>query len=152
MSLQKLRKADLEPAIVARIADAAVVSIGDFVAYNASGDLVRVADTASFIPLGHVAGFDPPNIEVDGSATGDTTATRPPRAIVDIDTRLVRDLAVTGVTGEGDKGAPVFTTGPNTYTLTPTANIPQVGWVKAFVSSGIADVAFFSANEIQAKI
>lgn len=153
MTTARLEKTPLFPTQAIRIADTEIVCVGEYVVIDTDGDVRRVADTTDFIPLGHVVGFNPPGPpanEADGCVTGDTSAARKLEAIVDIAPRVVEKLAVVGVTGETDKGALVFATGPNTYTLTPTSNISAVGWVQRFRENTIVDVAFFSANEIRA--
>lgn len=130
-----------------RIADTLTLNIGDYAALNASGDLQAVADTASFVPKGLVTGFS--DAQAGSSDVGDTSAAEPPEAVVNTAGGILHNVSVTGVTGEGDKGALVYTTAPDTWTLTPTANISAVGEVARFLTGTNVDLELYSAETIR---
>jgi len=133
-----------------RITNGATLSVGQYASIaSASGNLETAADTAGDVPIGFVVGFDPPD-EADGTVIG-TAAAPFPEAIVDLQETIVADLSVTGVTGQVDKGKEVYVTGPDTFTLTPTANIKAVGKIVKFHTGTIVDVLFYSMATIAAK-
>ncbi len=133
-----------------RITNGATLSVGQYASIaSASGNLETAADTAGDVPIGLVTGFDPPD-EANGTTTG-TAAAPFPEAIVDLQETIVADLSVTGVTGQDDKGKEVYVTGPDTFTLTPTTNIPAIGKIVRYHTGTIVDVLFYSMATIAAK-
>lgn len=135
-----------------RIADTVVLQVGGYAALaNASGDAIPVADVAGNTPLGFVVGIDSPQSEIDGQATGDTSAAKPPEAIIEMDGNITNQIAVVGVTAQSDVGDLVYATGTNTFTLTATTNIPAVGRVVRFHSGTSVDVLFFDYETMNAS-
>lgn len=125
------------------------VYIGDYVMVSGTtGRVVGVADIVSGVPLGLVVGFDPPNIEVDGGATGNAAASKPPEAIVDIEGGKVLDIAVTGITGNFDIGKKIYATAAQTLTLSATSNINAVGQVLRRISGTTVDIILHSMETV----
>lgn len=81
---------------------------------------------------------------------GDTTKRIPPEVVVTAEPAVMQNVPVTGVAAVTDHLAPVYLTDGQTLTLTKGANV-AVGFVKAFVSAGYADVYLYSAAEIRLK-
>jgi hypothetical protein len=59
---------------------------------------------------------------------------------------IIKNLAVTGVTGATDLGAAVYAADNGTFTLTSTSTYVQIGKVQAYVTTGYADVFFQAAT------
>ena len=129
------------------IADTEVIFKGAFVAINTAGFAVNIVDTAGFEPLGVVTAFDEQNTDQE-SVTGDTSASVVPAVDVDISERVARKMTVVGATTQALVGEPVFATDENTFTMTPTVNIPAIGTVVRFHSSTIVDVLLFAHSEM----
>jgi len=76
--------------------------------------------------------------------TGDSTPASgyvAPRVALAYGGHTINRCPVTGVTAEADAGKPVYATDDGTYTLTdPTTHRVAVGFVKSYVSSGVANV------------
>ena len=132
------------------IDDAATIAIGDYVVINAEGEAVEAADTAAFVPVGLAIGFSDKD-SADGTDTGDTSADRPPEVEVDSEHIILEGLTVTGAANQADVNALVYVTAAQTYTLTPTANLPAIGEVVAHISGTSVDVAMFSADAMSAS-
>jgi len=126
------------------ITNSATLYVGGYVALDTSGTLAVVADTTSFEPVGLVVGFE--DAAADGSETGDTGASIPPEAIVDIGGGIVSGLAVTGASAQDDVGKLVYATSDDVYTLTPTSNISAVGQIVRFNTTTSFDINFFDSS------
>lgn len=133
-----------------RIANSTAVAVGEYAVLNTGGFLTTPADTAGFIPLGFITGFSDLDT-ANGTDTGDTSATPPPEAFVDVDGGAVKLTALTGAAGTvADVGLKIYVTGVNTFTLTETTNLPAVGEVVRSASTSDIDVYFYPMSVMQA--
>ena len=128
------------------ITNAAVLYVGGYACLDTSGTLAVCADTTGFEPVGFVVGFE--DATAEGTDTGDTGASIPPEAIVDIGGGIVSGLAVTGASAPGDVRDLVYATSDNVFTTTATSNIPAVGQIVRFNSATSFDVLMFSAGSM----
>lgn len=150
MAVKKLSPRSSRDLFPFQIQDTKVIEIGDYVMIDATtGGADVLADTAGDLPIGFVVDWNPPNADTDGdgAVTGDTGVSSPPEAIVDIGGRI-EDVVVVGVSGITDMGKLVFGTGPDTFTLTPTANIGALGRVVRHILGTTAAVRFFDMDEL----
>lgn len=129
-----------------RIANLLNVAIGDYIALDAAGDAREIADTGGFQPLGFAVGFSDRDT-ANGTDVGATGDTPPPEVGVDISGGIVEGLTVVGAAGnDTDKGRHVYVTAGDTFTLTPTANIPAVGEIVRSASTTDIDVYFYARD------
>ncbi len=83
-------------------------------------------------------------------ATGNTSATPVVDAGVDMGGRIIRDLAVSNLSGDNtDVGQKVYLTDDNTFDITEPNIAHPIGVVVRDVSATNADVYFFSFGELQ---
>jgi hypothetical protein len=84
--------------------------------------------------------------------TGNTSATPIVEATSDIDGRIMKNIAVTGLAGTvADNGVKVYATDDGTFTLTrPSAPTLPVGFVTRFISATNANVFFYSVEVLMA--
>jgi hypothetical protein len=101
---------------------------------SGSGNVSNISDTAGMEPLG----FSVDEVLGDTSVSGNEA-----RAIVKIGGGLLKDVTVVGVANQTDVGELVYVTDNNTFTLTPTSNIPAVGVVDGWVTGTTCHVRFF---------
>lgn len=127
-----------------RISNTIALAVGEYVAINDAGDLIEVADADGNRPVGFVASFSVRDTGV--TDTGDTAATPPPEAVVDIGGGVIERATVTGVADQTAVGKKVYATGVNTFTLTETAFLGAVGEVTRWHAGTTADVLFYSAE------
>lgn len=104
------------------------------------GRLFAWASAAGEIPVGFAYGRD---------ITGDTSASPIPAGTVDAGETVIKQVAVTGLAGTvADVGQKVYMSDDGTFTFTrPTVGIP-IGIVSRWISASLADVKFFSMNEL----
>ena len=134
------------------IKNAQALAIGEYVAVEgSSGTVTEVSDVAGLIPLGFVSGFCEKSTE-DGTDTGDTSASPTPKVEVDVGGRIEENVSVTGVSASTDVGEQVYATGPDTFTLTPTANIAAVGQVVRHLTGAFTDSFFYSHDAMSAPL
>jgi hypothetical protein len=126
------------------ITNTAVVYVGGFCSIDSVGCVARAADTSSFVPVGFCIGFE--DATAEGSKTGDTSASIPPEAIIDIGGGIVSGLAVTGASAQTDVRDLVYATSDNVFTTSATSNVPAVGMIVRFNTATSFDVLFFSAG------
>lgn len=128
------------------VKDGETIFIGALVAVDTTlGRVVNVSDVAARRVLGFVTEIIPLDT-AGGSITGDSAGTG--QVGVEIDRIRALDISVTGVTAATDVGKLVYATDENTFTLTPTSNIPAVGFIHRFVSGTTVHVVFFSAEKM----
>lgn len=114
---------------------------GSFVGLDVStGRAVLWSDTANLRWLGMAL----------RKVKGDTTATPIPEVEVNESGAILEKVSVTGVTGIGDQGAPVYATDDDTLTLTPTVNVKAVGRIVRFISGTSVDVELLTPAEYAA--
>lgn len=129
------------------IANSQTLAIDDYAVIDTAGFARRLADTTGFVPAGRVVDFSPP--DTSNPATGDTTANQPPEAVIKSDGEVLRNISVTGATGQTDIGDLVYASDHETLTLTASTNIPAVGMVVRHRSGTNVDVRLFSIDEIR---
>lgn len=137
------------------IATSSVIHQGGFAALNAAGYLVPLSDASGIIPLGLVEAFGDGAANAGGaiptSVTGNAAASRPPRAIVRLDSWFANQVPVAGVAGTiADVGDYVYLASDNwatDLTRTPTTNYGPVGVIMRFHSATSYTVRMFSYAE-----
>lgn len=107
----------------------------------ATGYIENMDTTASLIPTGVIR----------GSSLGDNTSTgltgdAALKVIAQSNITLTAET-ITGVTSIADFGKLVYATDNQTFTLTKQATSIPVGFVKRYVSTGVADIQLFSLSE-----
>lgn len=134
------------------IENAVTLFRGSFVGVDAGGFLDLWADTAGHRFQGLLLDGDASAAVAAPAITGATGDTPPTEGRVDtsgvtLNAATVASVAVT------DNNALVYciTDNPADLTLTPSANVGPVGWVKRFISTGIADVTLFTPEEAEAS-
>lgn len=83
-------------------------------------------------------------------AVGNTSATPNVKVSTYIKGEILSSLAVAGVSSVADRFRLVYASSDNDFTLTPTARPDPIGFVTAYVSSGVADVYRFGIGEYMA--
>lgn len=128
------------------ITNSAVLYVGGYACLDSSGTLAVMADVTGNEPQGFVVGFE--DSTAQGSDTGDTGASIPPEAIVDIGGGIVQGLAVTGASAQSDVRDLVFATSDNVFTTTANSGTPAVGQIVRFNTATSFDINFFSSSEM----
>jgi hypothetical protein len=113
---------------------------------ESTGRVLNLSDTANEHPMGLVVELVPLDAS-DGNVTG--TAGGAERVVVETASVILMDVSVAGVTAETDVGDHVYMTDENTFTLTPTANIPAVGELVRWDATTIGDVMLYSHEVIR---
>lgn len=141
-----------------RITNSETIYQGGFVGLSTAGLLTELADTVGLLPVGIVTGFGRGAADAAGaiplSVAGNTSATEPPEAIVDLSSRILREVPVAGASVIGDVGLPVYLTNDNwedDLTTTPATNLPPIGIIVRFHSATSFDVRTFSFLELARK-
>lgn len=122
------------------VANTTVIFAGAIVAITSAGFATNWADTSGNV----LAGL------AEGGATGDTSATPPTEITINTSGPIIKNVAVTGSTGQTDVGALVFASDENTYDLSATSNVKAVGAVTRYYSGTHCDVRIFTPAEYQA--
>ncbi len=140
--------------LVYKIANGETVYIGGYYALNAAGYLTEPTDTAGVRLLGIIQGFGGGAADAGGalplSVAGDTSASPVPEAIVDVESKLINDIAVSGASSIADVGSAVYLSSDNwsaDLTLTPTTNLPPIGFITKSNSATSFEVYLYSAAE-----
>ncbi len=121
-----------------RVFGGSYVMLGSF-------DHATAADIGRVQAWNDVEGAIPFGFNTKGDTTGDTTVADPPDSNLDIDSRIIKGLAVTGLAGTvADISRLIYATDDNTFTVTPPALASPLGIIVATVSAAAADVMFFS--------
>lgn len=118
------------------------------VGLDANGLVVPWDDTAITQRfLGVFVGWDRPSV-----TTGNTSASLPVRAIVDVSGAELANVDVVGVTARANIGEPVYSTtdNPTDLTLTPTAFVKPIGRLVDFRTTSDMDVELFTPTEYHA--
>lgn len=145
------------------VKNSTAVYVGRYAALDASagvttGYVTNPADTAGVVMLGFiVAPGEGGWLDGGGQSTtitGNTSATVPPRVMVDVGGGVVSRIAVTGASTQAHVGRKVYLSTNNItdLTLTPTTNIPAVGVIEEFYSATSFDVRFFSMMEMAGEV
>lgn len=115
-----------------------------------AGSYVGIVDASGLVEsLSDSVGFEPLGFATEG-ATGDTTTAGDETQIpVKTGGGVGKDFTVIGAGSDADVGELVFATDDNTFTLTPTANIPAIGVVDRHITGTTVDVKFFSYETIR---
>lgn len=135
--------ADSTPTTAARglnaevVENTTVIFAGALVGISSAGFATNWADTT-----GHVfAGL------AEDAATGDTAASPAVEVSINTSGPIVKNVAVTGSTGQTDVGVLVFATDSNTYDISATSNVKAVGAVTRYYSGTNCDVRLFTPAE-----
>jgi len=142
---------DLRELRAFQIADAEVVYQGGYYGVNAAGYLTEMADTVALAPVGTINHFGMGCADAAGalplSVTGDTSATPPPQAVVDIGGKILEGVPVAGASTIADLMDHVYLGTDNLLadlTITPTTNTPPIGEIIKFHSATSFDVQLYS--------
>jgi hypothetical protein len=79
----------------------------------------------------------------DVEELGDTAATPPPEARLNVDPKIYPNQSVTGVSGRANIGALVYLSSDNDFTLTRPAGGGPIGMILEYHADGTADVFLF---------
>lgn len=121
-----------------QIADGQTVYHGRFAGLTDAGDLDNYAPAVGTKFAGIVE--TPEGLT---QATGNSSAAVPPRASVSMRPRILKRYPVTGATGRGDIGEPVYATDNETLDLAAPANGDPAGVVTEYHSGTECDVLIF---------
>ena len=117
-----------------------VIFGGALVGISGAGFATNWADTSGFVFAGLA----------EEPATGDTGASPAVEISINTSGPIVKDVAVTGATGQTDLGVLVFATDENTYNLAVSTNVKAVGTVSRYYSGTHCDVRIFTPAEYMA--
>lgn len=110
---------------------------GALVAINAAGFATNWGDVAG----NTFAGLNTRDV------TGDTAATPPPEAEVNVSGIHLKKVSVATVASQADCGALVHATDENTLTLVAGANVDAIGQITRYYQGTICDVRLFIPAE-----
>lgn len=119
--------------------------------YMGSRNHATAANKGRLAPWSSGAGQIPMGFSTSRQ-TGDTSATPIVEGTLDLDGRIMKNIAVTGLAGAvTDNGRKVYASDDGTFTLTrPSAPTLPVGFVTRFVSATNANVFFYSTEVLMA--
>jgi len=126
------------------VADGVTIAETDIFIGMASSGYVGPASTGTYNKL---VGLLVPQGRQPLPIVGSTSTSPPPEVVVTDDGIMLMGVPVTGVTAVTNHGAAVYASDSKTLTLTKGSNV-QVGWIKRFISTGVADVRVLSRNEL----
>ena len=121
----------------------------------ATGRLTELTDVATKRPFGIIDLMDSDTANAAGalalSVTGDTSASPEPKVTVDIGTKMIRDVPVTGASAITDVGDPVYLETDNYLAdlkVAASTSLPAVGIIVGFSTSTTFDVLLFSYEQM----
>lgn len=137
------------------IANGVTIYQGAYYALLLTGYLGLPADTPGILPVGRVVGFGRGAENAAGgiplNVTGNTSATEPPEAIVNVASEIWENVPVDGASSIGDVGLPVYLSGDNwveDLTVTPTEHLPAIARIIRRHSATSFDVRTYSFLEL----
>ncbi len=125
---------------------ASLRDLGNATAGN-QGRIGAYTGAAGEVFAGVALGIQDPNVSendgdwtFDGSVTGDTSASIPPKAGLSVEPQVLKKIAVTGASAISDQGRPVYLSDDDTLTLTPPTRMDPIGFVSRWYTSTTCDV------------